>query len=226
MNRELNKIPGVVWGFSQPIEDNMEEAVSGVKGELAIKVYGDDLKALEDKSAQIAGIMGTVKGVVSTGSFPRSGPTQFECDGGPRGRGALPDQCGGCAGRGADCGGRTRFDDLIRTVTGRGVAVRRLRVVSEPVSDYIRFEHATTDSNIAAGEQVRWLPRRLAAELLLPGCDCWIFDGRKVLFNLFGGAGEWAGISLCDDPRVAARHAAAFGTAWDRGVPHADYRLA
>jgi len=45
MNRELNnKIPGVVWGFSQPIEDNMEEAVSGVKGELAIKVYGDSLK--------------------------------------------------------------------------------------------------------------------------------------------------------------------------------------
>ncbi len=69
MNRELNKIPGVVWGFSQPIEDNMEEAVSGVKGELAIKVYGDDLKALEDKSAQIAGIMGTVKGVVDLGVF-------------------------------------------------------------------------------------------------------------------------------------------------------------
>ena len=49
MNRELEKIPGVVWGFSQPIEDNMEEAVSGVKGELATKVYGDDLKVLEDK---------------------------------------------------------------------------------------------------------------------------------------------------------------------------------
>jgi cobalt-zinc-cadmium resistance protein CzcA len=69
MNRELNKIPGVVWGFSQPIEDNMEEAVSGVKGELAIKVYGDDLKALEDKSAQIASIMGTVKGVEDLGVF-------------------------------------------------------------------------------------------------------------------------------------------------------------
>ena len=49
MNRELEKFPGVVWGFSQPIEDNMEEAVSGVKGELATKVYGDDLKVLEDK---------------------------------------------------------------------------------------------------------------------------------------------------------------------------------
>jgi cobalt-zinc-cadmium resistance protein CzcA len=69
MNRELSKIPGVVWGFSQPIEDNMEEAVSGVKGELAIKVYGDSLKALEDKSAEIAGIMGTVKGVEDLGVF-------------------------------------------------------------------------------------------------------------------------------------------------------------
>jgi cobalt-zinc-cadmium resistance protein CzcA len=70
MNRELNnKIPGVVWGFSQPIEDNMEEAVSGVKGELAIKVYGDSLKTLEDKSAQIAGIMATVKGVEDLGVF-------------------------------------------------------------------------------------------------------------------------------------------------------------
>jgi heavy metal efflux system protein len=70
MNRELNnKIPGVVWGFSQPIEDNMEEAVSGVKGELAIKVYGDSLKTLEDKSAEIAGIMGTVRGVEDLGVF-------------------------------------------------------------------------------------------------------------------------------------------------------------
>src|SRR5262249_4393850 len=42
MNRELEKIPGVSWGFSQPIADNMEEAVSGVKGQLALKIFGDD----------------------------------------------------------------------------------------------------------------------------------------------------------------------------------------
>ena len=69
MQRELDKIPGVVWGFSQPIEDNMEEAVSGVKGELATKVYGDDLKTLEEKSDQIAKIMGTVKGIEDLGVF-------------------------------------------------------------------------------------------------------------------------------------------------------------
>jgi heavy metal efflux system protein len=69
MNRELNKIPGVVWGFSQPIEDNVEEAVSGVKGALATKVYGDDLKILEEKANQIAGIMRGIKGIEDLGVF-------------------------------------------------------------------------------------------------------------------------------------------------------------
>jgi heavy metal efflux system protein len=67
MNRELEKIPGVIWGFSQPIEDNMEEAVSGVKGELATKVYGDDLKVLEEKADQIVSIMRGVKGIEDLG---------------------------------------------------------------------------------------------------------------------------------------------------------------
>jgi cobalt-zinc-cadmium resistance protein CzcA len=69
MQRELDKIPGVVWGFSQPIEDNMEEAVSGVKGALATKVYGDDLKVLEDKSDEIVNIMRQIKGIEDLGVF-------------------------------------------------------------------------------------------------------------------------------------------------------------
>jgi cobalt-zinc-cadmium resistance protein CzcA len=69
MNRELAKIPGVVWGFSQPIEDNMEEAVSGVKGELATKVYGEDLKVLEEKADQIVNTMRQIKGIEDLGVF-------------------------------------------------------------------------------------------------------------------------------------------------------------
>src|ERR1700730_15158135 len=69
MNRELEKIPGVSWGFSQPIEDNMEEAVSGVKGELATKVYGDDLKVLEEKADQILSTLRQVKGIEDLGVF-------------------------------------------------------------------------------------------------------------------------------------------------------------
>lgn len=67
MNRELEKIPGVIWNFSQPIADNMEEAVSGVKGELAVKIYGDDLKLLEGKADQIVGIMRNIRGIEDLG---------------------------------------------------------------------------------------------------------------------------------------------------------------
>ena len=69
MNRELDTIPGVVWGFSQPIEDNMEEAVSGVKGALATKIYGDDLKLLEEKADEIVTIMRKIRGVEDLGVF-------------------------------------------------------------------------------------------------------------------------------------------------------------
>ncbi len=69
MQRELDKIPGVVWNFSQPIADNMEEAVSGVKGELAVKIYGEDFKLLEAMSDQIVNTMRTVKGIEDLGVF-------------------------------------------------------------------------------------------------------------------------------------------------------------
>jgi len=69
MDKELEKFPGVIWNFSQPISDNMEEAVSGVKGELAVKLYGDDLKTLEKKAQEIADQMTTVKGVQDLGVF-------------------------------------------------------------------------------------------------------------------------------------------------------------
>jgi len=74
MTLELEKnIPGVIWGFSQPIEDNMEEAVSGVKGELATKVYGNDLHVLEDKANEIAGIMSRIPGITDLGVFNVTG---------------------------------------------------------------------------------------------------------------------------------------------------------
>ena len=69
MDRELEKIPGVLWNFSQPIADNMEEAVSGVKGELAIKIYGEDLQKLEETGDQIVGVMRNIKGIEDLGLF-------------------------------------------------------------------------------------------------------------------------------------------------------------
>jgi heavy metal efflux system protein len=69
MDRELEKEPGALWNFSQPIADNMEEAVSGVKGELATKVYGEDLHVLEEKGDQIVDVMRHVQGIQDLGLF-------------------------------------------------------------------------------------------------------------------------------------------------------------
>ncbi len=74
MQAQLEKqFPGVIWGFSQPIEDNMEEAVSGVKGELATKVYGSDLHKLEDLANQIETVMSHVPGITDIGVFQVTG---------------------------------------------------------------------------------------------------------------------------------------------------------
>lgn len=69
MDKEVGKIPGVTWGFSQPIADNVEEAVSGVKGQLAVKIFGDDLKQLEQKAGEIADLMRSVPGIADLGVF-------------------------------------------------------------------------------------------------------------------------------------------------------------
>jgi cobalt-zinc-cadmium resistance protein CzcA len=67
MNRQLERVPGATWSFSQPIQDDMDEAVSGVKGELAVKVYGDDLKILEAKGDEIVGVMRSIQGITDPG---------------------------------------------------------------------------------------------------------------------------------------------------------------
>jgi cobalt-zinc-cadmium resistance protein CzcA len=69
MDKELGKFPGVDWNFSQPISDNVEEAVSGVKGELAVKLFGKDLKVLEQKAEEMQDVMGKIPGVADLGTF-------------------------------------------------------------------------------------------------------------------------------------------------------------
>lgn len=69
MDARLTTMPGVVWNFSQPISDNVEEAVSGVKGELAVKLYGTDLRDLERTANGIVATMRKVPGVADLGIF-------------------------------------------------------------------------------------------------------------------------------------------------------------
>ncbi|MGS2589579.1 DUF6879 family protein [Streptomyces hebeiensis] len=115
--------------------------------------------------------------------------------------------------------------DLVQEVTAKGVVIRRARIVSEPVSDYIAFEHSGTFTNVAAGEQIRWLPRRSASDLALPGNDFWLFDGRLVQFNVFDGVGRWVHTDQTEEPAVVDLCASAFEAVWERAVPHAKYAV-
>jgi cobalt-zinc-cadmium resistance protein CzcA len=63
MNRGISKLPGAAWNFSQPIEDNVGETVTGTKGQLALKIYGNDLATLEEKGEEVIGIMKRIPGI-------------------------------------------------------------------------------------------------------------------------------------------------------------------
>lgn len=114
---------------------------------------------------------------------------------------------------------------IIRDAVSAGVVVRRTRIVSEPITEYAHWLHATTEGNLASGELVRWLPRAKASDLALPGNDFWVIDDNVVLFNHFTGDGDWAEepFELRTEPAVVKLCTTAFDTAWERATNHADY---
>jgi cobalt-zinc-cadmium resistance protein CzcA len=69
MNREISKLPGALWNFSQPIEDNVGETVTGTKGQLALKLFGKDLKTLDAKGDEVAAAMAHVPGLADLKFF-------------------------------------------------------------------------------------------------------------------------------------------------------------
>ncbi|MFE7661822.1 DUF6879 family protein [Streptomyces celluloflavus] len=115
--------------------------------------------------------------------------------------------------------------DLIQETVSRGIVVRRARIVSEPVSEYTRFLYDGTFTNVAAGEQVRWLPRRRASDIALPGNDFWLFDEQWVRWNHFTGEGASGGGEVSDDPAAAKLCADAFEAVWSRATPHDQHEI-
>lgn len=115
--------------------------------------------------------------------------------------------------------------DLVRSSTARGVEVRRARIVSEPLSDYVRFEYdVTATHNVKAGEQVRWLPRRQATDITLPGNDFWLFDGEVLLVNHFAGNGDWTDSETVANPAAVKLCASSFESVWERAIAHESYQ--
>jgi cobalt-zinc-cadmium resistance protein CzcA len=77
MDSELEKFPGVDFNFSQNIEDNVEEAMSGVKGENSLKLFGDDIDVLVEKAGEIRDVMASVPGVADLAVFQETGQPEL-----------------------------------------------------------------------------------------------------------------------------------------------------
>lgn len=113
--------------------------------------------------------------------------------------------------------------ELMQRNNETGKTLRRLRIVSEPVTDYIRFEWLDAAQLVRAGEDVRWLPRRNASTLLLPGNDFWMFDQQTVAFTHFSGDGHVLGHEMTADPEIVEACSAAFEKAWAVAITHNEY---
>jgi hypothetical protein len=112
---------------------------------------------------------------------------------------------------------------MMRANIEAGKSMRRLRIISEPVTDYIRFEWLDTDQLVRVGEQVHWLPRRNASALMLPGNDFWLFDSELIVFTHFAGDGRVLGHERTTDPGIIGQCAAAFEAGWQIAIPHSRY---
>jgi hypothetical protein len=104
-----------------------------------------------------------------------------------------------------------------------GKSVRRARIVSEPLSDYQRWSYSIAYPMVEAGEDIRWVPRRLVSSIALPGNDYYLFDGRLAVFLLYSGNGLAQGKLSSADPDVIRLCQSAFEAAWKLSIPHREY---
>jgi hypothetical protein len=112
---------------------------------------------------------------------------------------------------------------MLREHVKAGRSVRRARVVSEPLSEYQRWSHGIALPMVEAGEDIRWVPRRLVSSVALPGNDFYLFDDRLAVFLLYTGDGLAAGMLGSSDPADLRLCRSAFEAAWKLSVPHRDY---
>lgn len=116
---------------------------------------------------------------------------------------------------------------LIQQATREGRTVRRVRVVTEPHTPYILWEHATTTLNEEAGEDIRWLPRHLLPEgMTFPfnGNDWWLFDDRLLAVGHFDSEGRVLGSEIIENPDAVGECVRLRDMLWNVAVPHAEYK--
>ncbi|WP_067571485.1 DUF6879 family protein [Nocardia acidivorans] len=116
---------------------------------------------------------------------------------------------------------RTFWQDLMTETVNRGLSVSRVRVVTEPHSDYQRWLLSVTGFNVEAGEDIRYVPKNLAGTV--PPDDWWLMDGERVVYNLTDPTGIPAGLAVTEDPGIVAYCQGVRQRLWKLAIPYAEY---
>jgi hypothetical protein len=114
--------------------------------------------------------------------------------------------------------------DLIRDHAAAGRVFRRVNIVSEPLSEYQQWSLAVERPMVAAGQDIRWVSRRLVSELSFPGNDFWLFDDELVVFMHYAGSGLNIDQAATSEASVIKRCRDSFEAVWPLGVPHGEYQ--
>jgi hypothetical protein len=112
---------------------------------------------------------------------------------------------------------------LVREATQAGKSITRVRLVTVPHCDYTRWGLSVAPLNIQAGEDLRWLPRHLAAGIDFPPEDYWLFDDNRVVFTLFAEDGRFAGGAPVSDPQIIQQCRTVSQQVWALAIPHEQY---
>lgn len=113
--------------------------------------------------------------------------------------------------------------DLVREATAAGKQITRTRVVTEPHTDYTRWGLTVAPLNIEAGEDIRWLPRRLTEGMELTTDDYWLFDDTQVVFTIFEPGGRFGGGAHTVDPLIVEHCRRVRDRVWPRAIPQHIY---
>jgi hypothetical protein len=115
------------------------------------------------------------------------------------------------------------WEVMMRQRTAGGERMTRVRVVSEPHDGYAQFLLDLARINVAAGEDIRYLPRDQARGLDVPGYDFWLIDSARVGILQFGEEDDLLGAEVHDDPALVMRHCRYRDVALDQAIPFAEY---
>ena len=114
--------------------------------------------------------------------------------------------------------------DTVRSGVQAGKVFRRVRIVSEPISDYQKWVLKSSHLFVEAGEDIRWVPRSRVSSVALPGNDFWLFDDQVAVYLIFAVSGLVVDRQKTSDRDAVELCRTAFDAAQELSIPDSEYQ--